>query len=210
MRRRNVYLTVIGGFLLIASAVIVAHVGRSAAAAVNATSTPRPTITPIPATPHPTAPPIPTSPPGSPPPLGTPPPLPTGAPPGPPTGPPPTRQIVDFAGGPAITPRTAIVNNATPTFTAQDATNFTLAHPPGEAHGTPITVVKVTFATSRDLVAQGAADFGVSPTRLLCYVQMSGTFMVSAPPPGHAGTNHTAYYFFDALTGNYLGINIRD
>lgn len=104
----------------------------------------------------------------------------------------------------------AVINASTPTFTAQDATNFTLAHPPGEAHGPPITVVKVTFATSRYLVARGAADFGVSPTRLLCYVQMSGDFTVSAPPPGHAGTNHTAYYFFDALTGNYLGINIRD
>lgn len=210
MRPKTVFLTLIAGSLMVASALMVVHINRPASAAASATSTPRPTITPIPATPHPTPPPIPTSPPGILPPLGTPPPLPTGVPPGPPTGPPPTRYAIDFAGGPAITPRTAIVNNSTPTFTAQDATNFTLAHPPGEAHGTPITVVKVTFATSRDLVAQGAADLGVSPTRLLCYVQISGTFVVGAPPPGHAGTSHTAYYFFDALTGNYLGINIRD
>ncbi|MHB8644604.1 MAG: hypothetical protein ACYDAR_02310 [Thermomicrobiales bacterium] len=50
----------------------------------------------------------------------------------------------------------------------------------------------------------------MSPKRLLCYVQMRGTFTLGAPPPGHVGTNHTAYYFFDALTGNYLGENIRD
>lgn len=183
---------------------------RANAAAANATATAAATRTPIGAAPARTPAPLPTPVPGGAitgtlPPF----PFPSVVDPGP-TGPPAPRQPNDFTGMPTIFPRIPNSDPAMPTFTAQDAANDALAHPPPQAHGTPITIVKVTFATHQQLVAQGAGDLGVSPTRLLCYVQMSGTFTVSAPPPGHAATKHTAYFYYDAHTGNYLGLAITE
>lgn len=213
MVKKYVPLAILCCGLLLAGVLVLVRAERGgfASAATNVPGTPPPVFTPTPATPipHPTLA-LPTTGLGPRGPIGTAPPLPSVVNPGPPTGPPPTRNpnSTDYpGGGPAITVRFPNSDPLTPAFTAQDAVDYVLQHPPTQAHGTPITVANVTFAMARDLVAQGAADPGTKPDRLICYVQMNGTFAFGGP--GGVGTGHTAYYYFDAHTGYYLAINIR-
>lgn len=63
------------------------------------------------------------------------------------------------------------------------------------------------FLTFRDVQTQIGSGLNLAPDRLLCVVQISGTFTLAGP----GGIQHltTAYEFFDAHTGNYLSINVR-
>lgn len=76
-----------------------------------------------------------------------------------------------------------------------------------------MTVTRVDFLTAAQLAAQRTgADSGLDPDRLLCYVEMSGTFHGDPPPSVnaqgtpvfHVSTYHTAFVVFDAHSGNLL------
>lgn len=125
-----------------------------------------------------------------------------------PSGPPPTRpaQLPAVTGGPAIV-TTINQNDATlPAFTAQDAADYATMHPPDQAFGRPTTVTKVSFLTASDMATQRLPEIPGPPSRLICIVEFSGQFTVSAP--GYTRTSTVAREFYDARTGNYLGVNI--
>ncbi len=129
----------------------------------------------------------------------------------PPTGPPRTPNPAgeSLPGTPAIVPS---ISNAGPNaaaITVQDASAYVVAHPLYQAHGTPITVVNVTFLTYRDADAQFHFGLFLAPDRLLCIVQIRGTFTVDGPPRYTPQPITLAYEVFDAHTGNYLLLNIR-
>jgi hypothetical protein len=132
-----------------------------------------------------------------------------------PIGPPPTPNgnplQCTSCGIPAITPRTTPTDSSTPTFTAQDATDYVAAHPLDESTG-PFTVVTVAFLTVQQMDAElhTAESRNTPKDQLICLVQVHGTFVVSGPPNPYRGnqpggrTSTTAYRVFDAHTGNLL------
>lgn len=128
----------------------------------------------------------------------------------PPTGPPRTPNPAGepLPGTPAIVPSIVNAGPNVAAITPQDASAYVITHPPYQALGTPVTVANVSFLTYRDADAQ--IHFGVflAPDRLLCIVQMSGTFTVDGPL-GYTRSSTLGYEVFDAHTGNYLVLNIR-
>lgn len=132
-----------------------------------------------------------------------------GIPPGPPATPNPNG--APTVGWPAITPRTPSNDPATPTFTAQDASAYVAARPlvATKADSTgPISVTQVAFVT----VAQAKTMFNLplylAPDRLLCVVAIGGDFKINGPNVAIVG--HHGYEYFDAHTGNYLGVAIEE
>jgi hypothetical protein len=129
----------------------------------------------------------------------------------PPTGPPATPNPAGqpMPGSPAIVPSIANAGPNVAAITVQDASAYVAGHPIYQAQGTPVTVTNVSFMTYRDANAQFHFGIYLAPDRLLCIVQVSGTFTVDGPL-GYASTvSALAYEVFDAHTGNYLLLNIR-
>lgn len=130
--------------------------------------------------------------------------------PAPPTGPPATPNPAGqpLPGTAAIVPSIANAGPNVAAITAQDASAYAVAHPPSQANGTPVTVTNVSFMTYRDADARFHFGLFLAPDRLLCIVQVSGTFTVDGPS-GYTRASALAYQVFDAHTGNYLLLNIR-
>jgi hypothetical protein len=116
-------------------------------------------------------------------------------------------------GVPGITPHLnlAATDANVPTFTAADASAYSLAHPPiGYQRGTPLTVKSVEFMT--DAKADKVLDLqiGLEPTALVCLVWVTGQFRhVPAVPrsinPDLKPITWTeAYIVYNARTGNIL------
>ncbi len=190
-RNRIVSLSILGlfAFLLILSAILISQrsgekVGTTAPPGAASAATPVPTLPPLAVTPtivfNPTR----------------------------------TISLSEGEGVPAITPRLAVVNLSTPTFTEGDVRQYVNSHPVGgkiSSQGTPV-IEKIEFLTKKDLATRlplGGHVAGLSDDRLLCYVQLSGTFSVAAPPPVVNRTPSSAsvqksMQLFDALTGNLL------
>ena len=131
--------------------------------------------------------------------------------PAPPTGPPATPNPAGqpLRGSPAIVPSIMNAGPNVAAITVQDASAYVLAHPIYQAQGTPVAITKVSFMTYRDADAQIGLGIFLAPDRLLCLVQVSGTFIVDGPPGYVSPTHVLAYEVFDAHTGNYLLLNIR-
>lgn len=109
-------------------------------------------------------------------------------------------------GLPAITPRLPSVNAATATFTQLDVEQYVKTTPRfGKiSSSTQITVVKVQFMLSREVGALlGGVSTGTRDDKLLCYVEIQGSFSHSTPY-NKAITRDKAQLIFDALTGNLL------
>ncbi len=137
--------------------------------------------------------------------------IPSGVP-APITGPPPTPNPNGAAtvGLPAIAPHTQITDATTPTFTAQDASDYVHLHGVGSVKADvngPTTVANVVFLPASALKTQLGLDIdlGLAPDRLMCVVQSKGSFSVAAPI-GSARQFTLASDFFDAHTGNYMGV----
>jgi hypothetical protein len=125
------------------------------------------------------------------------------------SGPPPTRpaQLPALIGaGPAITPTINPNDPTLPAFTVQEATDYAAMHPPNQALGRPATVTRVYFMTAGEMQAKRLSEIPGPSNRLICVVEFSGQFTVSGPGYSRIGT--MARDFYDARTGNYLGVNI--
>jgi len=131
--------------------------------------------------------------------------------PAPPTGPPATPNPAgeSLPGTAAIVPSIVNAGPNVAAITAQDASAYVVAHPLYQAHGTPVTVTNVSFMTYRDADAQLHFGLFLAPDRLLCIVQVSGTFTVDGPPGYVSPASTLAYQVFDAHKGNNLLLNIR-
>jgi hypothetical protein len=113
------------------------------------------------------------------------------------------------SGIPAITPTLSNAGPLTPTFTAQDAINYITRHDVGakvHAMGS-VTVAKVSFLPNRDTGTLLGEKLALGDdNRLVCIVQVSGTFSVGGMPGVSSVTMNTAYVAFDAHTGNQLAV----
>lgn len=118
------------------------------------------------------------------------------------------------AGLPAIHPSIQTTDPLMPAFTADEAAQYVLKHPffgRLEPQG-PITVTSVQFLTTAQDPRMLAG--WLEPDRLLCIVQVSGTFrFAGAPVLDPSGTPRppvvtagTAFQIFDAHTGNQLAL----
>jgi hypothetical protein len=111
-------------------------------------------------------------------------------------------------GLPAIHPR----NDCTPSFTEQDVRDY-VAHgqlfPGGriELQGQP-TVKRLVFLTIADLnrIGQQRLLGGFPPDRLVCYVELRGTFIFATL--GGSSSDSAATIAFDAHTGKELGFGL--
>jgi hypothetical protein len=121
---------------------------------------------------------------------------------------PPTTSATNppLIGAQAISPRTQPVTTTTPTFTAQDASDYALAHLPSQLQGGSVSVKNVVFVNNSVALTQMQTGIAGIPDRLLCVVQVGGKFVVSAP--GYQRTATLANMLFDGQTGNYLGLTI--
>lgn len=118
----------------------------------------------------------------------------------------PSTVNVSLVGAPAIVPRSQPADATSPTFTAQDASSYALAHLPAQLQNSGASVKNVIFANNSVALAQFQTGIGGIPDRLLCIVQLNGSFIVSAP--GYSRTATAANLLFDGQTGNYLGLTI--
>jgi hypothetical protein len=112
-------------------------------------------------------------------------------------------------GVPAITPRRQLSDAAaltTPAFTAEDALAYVASHPVNTLQGqAPATVVGAQFMTDAEYVARFGSEPGLAPNKLLCVVELHGTFRpMSAPPGVKPGIYHVVNMVFSARTGNFL------
>jgi hypothetical protein len=111
-------------------------------------------------------------------------------------------------GVPAITPR----NDCTPSFTEQDVRDY-VSHLHGLFKigfvGQP-TITHIWFITSEDAATMTNDTPSNLGSRMVCYVELRGTFTVDAPsgrdpePTVASGGSQTAFIIFDAHTGNWL------
>lgn len=114
-------------------------------------------------------------------------------------------------GIPGIAPRLQGSAPTTPAYTEQDASAFVSTHGIGSATADvsgPISVTKVYFLITSQALAQLGLEWDTAPDRLLCIVQSSGSFSV-ASPLGGATKFSTAFSYFDAHTGNFLGSTLK-
>lgn len=111
-----------------------------------------------------------------------------------------------LSGIPAITPR----NDCTPSFTQQDARDY-VSHVHTLFKITFVdqpTITHIWFITSNDaakLANEAPSNLG---SRVVCYVELNGTFTVDTAPgisSPAVPTPHHAFIIFDAQTGNLLG-----
>jgi hypothetical protein len=108
---------------------------------------------------------------------------------------------------PAIRPRAGITAPETPAFSAQDVQQYIAKNPLhgkiGAAGAT--NVVKIEFLTAQAVDTMLNTTTAPLPAdRLLCVVELSGSFVTSGPPRQNASvtTYKTAYIVFDAHSGN--------
>ncbi len=110
-------------------------------------------------------------------------------------------------GAPAIRPTILGAAPNTPGFSEQDAADYVLhGHGVEEARG-PISVGSVEFmagATARSRLGIGTG--GIADTRLLCVVELHGTFVYRTTPGETRPPRRTTVFWkiFDAVTGNLL------
>lgn len=116
-----------------------------------------------------------------------------------------------LAGLPAIKPRLATTDGASPTFTAEDVRAFIASQSlPSQVVGSSVTVEQVEFITNRDLRARFHEDTGGPDTRLLCVVTLRGQFAFPLPSviQRKSGKTHATATLirqvYDARTGNRL------
>ena len=114
-------------------------------------------------------------------------------------------------GVPAIRPRSAPDDPATPAFTAHEVVSYVETHPIADRVGreTSVTVARVEFLPRRAFPRRYPQLRPLAPDEaLLCVVTLRGTFRVPAPPPvraqGAPRTTDIAWQVFDARTGNLL------
>lgn len=104
-------------------------------------------------------------------------------------------------GMPAIHPTIAGTDPQTPNFTAADAKTYITSQLPT---GSTTRITDALFMTSDELKTRWNFDPQVGTNRLLCVVQMSGTFTYVAYSGATPRTYTVAYKVFDAHTGNLL------
>ncbi len=106
-------------------------------------------------------------------------------------------------GGTAIHPTLSGTDPATPNFTAADVRAYFAAQ---QAPGTTpqYTITDIVFMTSDELQARMGRDPKIGANRLVCVVQMSGTFTHSAFAGATPFMSDVAFKVFDAHTGNLL------
>ncbi len=113
-------------------------------------------------------------------------------------------------GVPAIQPHLSGV----PAFTEDDVREYVSARPFNghrfESKG-PVTITRILFITSYDACQlMRGESVGLPNDAIVCYVQLSGTFLFSSPfsttpqPPLHTGEE-----VFDGKTGNLLVLGVR-
>ncbi len=114
-------------------------------------------------------------------------------------------------GAPAIRPRNAPDDPATPTFTTHEVAASVRAHPIADRvrPETAVTVARVEFLPRRAFPQRYPQLRPLAPDEaLLCVATLRGTFRVPAPPllraQGTPRTTDIAWQVFDAHTGNLL------
>jgi hypothetical protein len=125
----------------------------------------------------------------------------------------------DEQGMPAIIPQTTVTDTRTPTFMGQAAIQYVSTHPlRGKISSAGSeTIVSVKFLTNQEANAQLNARTNFASGRLLCVVELRGTFTVSGPPivnPAgvvvpRTSTTQSAFEVFDAHTGNLVEEFVR-
>ncbi len=111
------------------------------------------------------------------------------------------------SGIPAIVPTLPNTGPSAATFTAQDAANYVTTHDVGaKVHAMGlVSVVKVSFLLNRDTGTFFGSKLPLGDdNRLVCIVQISGTFSVGGARGAAPATLNGAYMIFDAHTGNQL------
>lgn len=117
----------------------------------------------------------------------------------------------NFPGAPAIKPSVASTDALTPAFGEPEVRAYLGANPPLGARVSaagPTTVKSVTFATNADTRRQRGHAPDTADARLICTVELAGSFTVTGPPGTKASTRPVAILFFDANTGNLLEVNV--
>ena len=118
---------------------------------------------------------------------------------------PTTAPNLDPVGIAAIRPTAGPQGPSVPAFTADDARAYVAAHPIPQAQGRPYSVTRVSFLSSGVVNTQLGVAAGVDDSRLLCVVELHGTFTMPKFPAGPPGPTVSTYYqLFDARTGNLL------
>ena len=115
----------------------------------------------------------------------------------------PSPQNSDVPGIAAIRPSLPDSGPQSPRISNADAAAFVMAHPPSETNTGAVRVSHVDFVTAAQLKTEGW-DTGLADQRLLCRVQIEGTFTFPAPPGWHTRSGSVVYELFDARTGNLL------
>lgn len=112
-------------------------------------------------------------------------------------------------GGPAIQPSLNDTDPSMPAFTEADVRSYHNRLPMrgfGERGSSvsPAGIVSIKFLTQRELkTLMPDGVWGTTDDVLLCYVQYTGTFILSSPF-GPSKTVHQAMEIFNAHTGNML------
>jgi len=106
------------------------------------------------------------------------------------------------SGSAAITPHLAGI----PAFTIDDARRFVTTHPQslGLRRDYSRSATRVEFLTSQQVSERlHGASTGFPADRLLCYVELQGTFTFSGPEGTHV-TYPRRFFIFDAQTGHLV------
>jgi hypothetical protein len=127
-----------------------------------------------------------------------------------------TSGSMPISGSSAIRPRFSGIDAMTPAFTEQDVLEYARQHPRGFGkvgmqQGPPV-VERVQFLTLGALRSQatGLENLNVGDDVLVCYVQYSGDFVVSAPAGLQPRYYKSAIQIFNAHTGNLLMTGARN
>jgi hypothetical protein len=127
------------------------------------------------------------------------------------TGPGGARPRSPVTGSPAIQPRWPATTGTTPGFTVDDVAQYTKLHGFAggpTASGDQPAITKVMFIGAGEAnMLLGGEDVARPDDYLVCYVELSGPFLLSGmsvPPGVKIPTVQTAFEVFDAHTGNLL------
>jgi hypothetical protein len=112
-------------------------------------------------------------------------------------------------GIPAIRPYLQASEHNGATYTLDDAVSYVRNHVSHIMFKSgslgPITVTRAAFLESQEVsVLTNGESMGVPAHTLLCYVEVRGTFQVSAPVGIHPPVQHTALFVFSAQTGDLI------
>lgn len=117
------------------------------------------------------------------------------------TSPQASRQLTLSRGVPALQP----------SFSAEDIARFVRERPHKywDRSQPPPTVEAISFLPYRNVAEHINGRIGIADDALVCVVSEVGSF-VKATPFGARRTFAFAYRLFDAETGNFLGLGLRD